>query len=1177
MRLTPSQRQALNIEKHICVTAGAGSGKTTVLVERYLKILREGNADPQEIVAITFTDKAAAEMKERIIEELSLHEERERSERDNPLQGLREKMSTAHISTIHAFCSRILREFPFQAGVPANFSILQGIDQKLLLQETVKQTLRDIATDEEDKHRDAFTRLLQRYGGQQKLVDFFATLINQRDALEHLRQEIYRHPNDTEIRGALQKRVRERKQQIQERLISTIDLPEFIRCLNTVLQIASGKNAAAVKDLTQQLETLHGQNSDPSGALNLLTDTAYLITTARNNIAKRDFLGSRVTTTGIEAEINFLVSTAKKSKAAPPIEDNKNTAAEVETDDDFLLSTIHDLLKLYTRISKAYRTAKLSQGKLDFTDLQLKTRDLLRNNKEILQTLIKRHKYYMVDEYQDTNELQYELVMLLTNELTAANLFIVGDPKQSIYAFRGADVRVFTKTKEKIVDNGGDDIRLTENFRSLRDTVGFVNYFFNHLMGDGKETEFEVEYEALTQARHVKINGAVEILLGKQGEDAADEYTLIAQHIKNMRWNKAPISERGKNGVEGERPIEYGDIAILIRSRRHLPDIENALLEADIPYLTTGGVGFYQRQEIYDIWNYLNFLNDPKENETSLAAVLRGPAFGISDTELYEISLQKGENFWEQAQNYQDRSNNLRTAIATLKKHKQFAHRMPVNQLIVTIVNETGMIGTLKTGKQGQQRWVNYQKLLEHARNFDGDETKQILPDFIEFLDILIEEERREGQAPVEASSGAVEIMTIHASKGKQFPVVILPRLDRQGQTDREPFIDEAFGIGFSPLNPDKDYSKTEPDLVTHMKNRTNEKEIAEKKRLFYVGTTRACDRLILSGTLSDSGKPQQILEWLYKHLDIDEEDRLLELPVSLEVFRGNSKNTESFQLQIPIHQGVTETESIDEISDETTPVDFPELPRKPVLTGTSAAFSVSELANYARCPLRYQLQNVLQIPTNGQETPDVDEDEINAALRSTLARIRQQSDIEELDTTIDEVLENYPEVTTESKIGNQSSLLQHVNNFISSELGETAFSASTVQVNQHIHADINGHIVDGTFDRLFKDETGNYQIINFKTDAAQNLDTPDPEMELYSLLLHRCYPNQSSVTINIFFTEHGQSEQRHFSPAQLQELQEQWEKRILALQGGVYEKNLEHCCSCPHADSDGQCIITEA
>lgn len=1176
MRLTPSQRQALNIEKHICVTAGAGSGKTTVLVERYLKILREGNATPQEIVAITFTDKAAAEMKERIVEELSLQDEQDGSEQDNTLQGFREKMSTAYISTIHAFCSRILREFPFQAGVPANFSILQGIDQRLLLQEIVQKILRDIATNEEDKHRDAFTRLLQRYGGQQKLVDLLSTMINQRDALEHLMQEIYRHPNDTEIREALQKRVRERQQEIQERLMSTIDIREFTQCLNTVLQVARGKKADGAKKLIHQLEGQYETNLNAPEVPNLLKEIAQLITTGKNEIATQSFLPKSIDRTGITDEIDFLVATSKKIKNIPILEKEKDDEKtdDVETDDDFLLSTIHDLLKLYTRISQAYRTAKLSQGKLDFTDLQLKTRDLVRNNAEIRQKLVSRHKYYMVDEYQDTNELQYELVMLLTNELTAANLFIVGDPKQSIYAFRGADVRVFTKTKEKIVNNGGDDIRLTENFRSLRHTVGFVNYFFNHLMGDGKASEFEVEYEALTQARPVKANGTVEILLGKQDDDLADEYALIAHHIKSMKANAKTIHKRGENGQETEHPIEYDDIAILIQTRTHLPNIENALLEADIPYLTTGGVGFYQRQEIYDIWNYLNFLNDPKENQISLAAVLRGPAFGISDTELYEISRQKGENFWEQAQNYQDRSHNLRTAIATLKRHGQFARRMPVNQLIVTIVNETGMIGTLKTGKQGQQRWVNYQKLLEHARNFDGDETKQILPDFIEFLDILIEEERREGQAPVEASRGAVEIMTIHASKGKQFPVVILPRLDRQGQTDREPFIDEALGIGFSPLNPDKDYSKTEPDIVTHMKNRTNEKEIAEKKRLFYVGTTRACDRLILSGTLP----AMNVLGWLYTHLNIDEEDRLLELPVSLDVFTGNRRNSESFQLQIPIHQALTEIASADEISDETIPVDFPDRPRKLEPTGTFAAFSIPELANYARCPLRYQLQNVLQIPTNGQEVLDLDEDAMDTALRYTLARIRQQSDVENLDTTIDQALQTYhPAGVEEGTAQLTKTLRKHVNNFINSELGETAFAAATVQMNQHIHADINGHIVDGRFDRLFKDATGNWQIINYKTDEAQNLDTPDPEMELYSLLLHKLYPTQSTVTINIFFTEHGRWEQMHFSVAQLQAVQEQWQEKILALQRGVYEKNLEHCCACPYADPDGQCIIKEA
>ena len=1171
MRLTPSQQQALNTDKHICVTAGAGSGKTMVLVERYLKILRDGNADPQEIVAITFTEKAAAEMKERIIEQLSPQEERDGSEQDNSLHGFRDKMSTAHISTIHAFCSRILREFPFQAGVPANFSILRGIDQKLSLQQIIKETLKDIATNEEDEHRDELTRLLQRYGSQQKLVDFFSTMINQRDVIEYLMQEIYRNPNDTEIRGILQERVRERTQQIRERLLSTIDIPKFIQCLNTVLQVARGKRAEEANDLIQQLKGQYETNLNSPEALNLLKEIAQLITIGKNKTAKiatQSFLPKSIDRTGITDAIDFLVSTAKKIIVVPSVENNENGTNQDETDDDFLLSTTRDLLELYNKVFNAYQTAKLSQGKLDFADLQLKTRDLLRNNEEIRQKLVSQYKYYMVDEYQDTNELQYELVMLLTNELKSAKLFIVGDPKQSIYRFRGADVSIFKKTQQKIEENGGLDISLTENFRSLRDTVGFVNYFFNRLMGDGKETEFEVEYEALTQARPVEGNGAVEILLGKQDEDSANEYTLIAQHIKNMKANQETVWKRGGNGVEAEHPIEYGDIAILIRSRRHLPDIEHALLEAGIPYLTTGGVGFYQRQEIYDIWNYLHFLEAPEKNQTSLAAILRGPAFGISDAELYEISLQKAENFWDKAQSYQNRSHNLNRAITTLKKHSQFADRMPVNRLIITLVNETGMIGTLQTGKYGQQRWANYQKLLELARNFDGDENKQTLPEFVEFLDTLITEEPQEGEAPVEADSGAVQIMTIHAAKGKQFPIVILPRLDRKGQTDMEPFIDETFGIGFSPLNPDKDYKKTEPDIVTHIKDRANEKEIAEKKRLFYVGTTRACDRLILSGTLPAAN----MFGWLYKYLNIDEEDRLLNLPVALELFRGHNTSSQSFQLQIPIYWELADNPSADEASDETTSVNFPEPLQKLDPAGTSAAFSVSELVNYARCPLRYQLENVLRIPVNGQEESEADENEMNTALRYTFSQMRRRSDIEKLDATIDEALENYPEATPEST----EILRTHVNNFINSELGETAFSASTVQVNQNIHADINGHIVDGRFDRLFKDETGNYQIINYKTAETQNLDTPNPEMELYSLLLHRRYPNQSTVTINIFFTEHGRWEQMHFSPSQLQEVQEQWQEKILALQRGIYEKNLEHCCSCPYADLDGQCIITE-
>ena len=1152
--LTSQQRAALNIDKHICVTAGAGSGKTTVLVERYFKILRESGFSPRDIVAITFTDKAAAEMKGRIIEKLNKAEDLDDHE------TFLEEMNTAPISTIHAFCSRILREFPFQAGVPANFSVLQRIDQKLLLQQTIKNTLRDIATNMDDQHHCELRHSLQRYGNRQKLIDIFSTMIEKREVILRLMEEIYSNHDEKDIPETW-------KEVFSARMLSETEVAEFIRCLTTVLQVARGKNAAEVNILTSKLETLPDKDSSLPNVLNLLKEIADLITIKDGKIATTNFLKRGVDTTDVETEITYLESAAAKIKAAPSLD-----ADEGETDDELLLSTTHDLFTLYRCIFDAYQNVKLSQGKLDFADLQIKTHDLLRNNEEIRQQLVGRYQYYMVDEFQDTNKLQYELIMLLTNDLEDANLFIVGDPKQSIYAFRGADVRVFDKMKQKIQEKSGEDIQLKVNFRSLHDPVGFVNHFFEGLMGDRPETEFEVAFEPLTKGRAQNANGAVEIILGQRNNEEVNEYALIAQRIKKMIVNEEIIWVQGEGRDKPPQPIRYGDIAILIRSRRHLPDIEHALLSADIPYLTTGGVGFYQRQEIYDIWNYLNFLNAPSENGTSLIGILRGPAFGISDTELYEISRQAGNRFWEKAQNYQTPTNQLTNAIATLKNHMWIAHRLPVNQLILTVVNETGLIGTLKLGKQGQQRWANYQKLLDLARNFDSDENKQILTDFIDFLDILITEEPREGEAPIEESSTAVQIMTIHSAKGKQFPVVILPCLNRTGQSAREPFIDEELGIGFSPLKPEEGYEKTAPEIVNLMKNRANAKDEAERKRLFYVGTTRAEDRLILSGSLSESRTPQNLLKWLYEHLDISPEDNSLNISIRLETYPENANGIESLELNIPIIKQLDDTVTEDQTLDDITSLEFLEHPFSiPKPSGFDASFSVAELANYACCALRYYLENVLRLPRFEAEQAASDETNMDEAIRSVLARIKDRSHLRNLENLIETASENYLETTDQRVI-----LETHVNNFLYSEPAEDVLSASETWTNHRIHADVNGHIISGRIDRLFKDQAERWQIINYKTSEAQDFEAYQPEMELYALLFHKAYPNAPTVTIKFYFIGQNEFEQRDFNAVEFQEVAEVWQRKITDLQQGIYDKNLIHCRCCPYADSQGQCIITE-
>ena len=1231
MQLTPSQEQALDINHHICVTAGAGSGKTTVLVERYLKILQEGNVTPRQVVAITFTEKAATEMKERVIEKLS--EIADTAQREHFLQ----QMNTAPISTIHAFCSRILREFAFAAKVPANFSLLQGIDQRLLLQETLQRTLRDIATNPQDRHHNELRRALQHYGNRQKLGELFATLVEKREIVAKLMREVYDTQNDDSI----------------YELWNQHPVNKWVTCLEAVLQVAKGKDAARVNTLTQKL----AMELNRIEQLNLLKEIADLITTTDGNIAKQNFFGRGTLTKDLEShlqtEINFLQTAAGEIKGA----------AGTGEDDELLLNTTRDLLALYTRIFDDYQIAKLATGHLDFADLQMKMRDLLRQNADIQQKLIDRHKYYMIDEFQDTNELQFELVMLLTNCLKDANLFIVGDPKQSIYGFRNADVRVFERMRRILIEQGGKAISLKENFRSLRDPIGFVNYFFGNLMGDGSETEFEVPYEQFTKARPVEATGTVEILCGRKGDETANEYALIARHIKNMIGTARQVWIRGEED-ETPRHIQYGDIAILIRSRRHLPDIENALHEAGIPYLTTGGIGFYQRQEIYDIMNYLTFLdaqtkhkgrlveirNDTPDNisdsgnhdqestptaemgttsQVSLIGILRGPAFGISDTELYEISRQRpekgGKSFWDKVQAYvgrgehseTPRSMHLQNAVDTIERHMQVAQHIPINQLILAVVNETGMIGTLKTGKKGQQRWANYQKLLDIARNFDSDEKTQTLSDFIKFLDILITDEPREGDAPVEADSGAVQIMTIHAAKGKQFPIVILPCLGRGSRPTLPPFIDETLGIGFNPHKPTENYDKSEPYVVAVTKNRQRAKEAAESKRLFYVGATRARDKLILSGTLPENKRPQNMLKWLYTHLNIGEDDNVLKLAVELNVLADNRSSSHSIELPIPLHRALEDIASETEDADKgkcrsdlpiaieaESAVEFPAAPKdvlQPTVIGTS--LSVDELANYARCSLRYYLEHVLRLPPTVASDNGDDSDGIRSipttmldfAVRHVLRQIKTSATMHRLDEAIHKVSHDYQIEIPAAYVGpiersetGQSAadshfhdiLRTHTDSFLNSELGKTALAAAETYTERKIHVQIGKHILTGSLPRLFKDAAEQWQIIDYKTDPvtqntfADNLKQHSALMELYGILLHKKYPEQKTVTVNLFFTEVQRTAFISFHLQEIADLLQHWQKRIADLQQEPFEKNLQHCRFCPYADEIRNCLI---
>ena len=1206
MEFTLNQKKAHDLNRHISVTAGAGSGKTAVLVHRYVKILLETDLHPSHVVAITFTRKAAAELKQRIVTEL---EARLQQEPDNTkLESIKTGMLYAQISTIHSFCARILREYPVEAGVDASFSELQGILQRLTLREIIESTLREISNrPEEDEIRVKLVELLRIFG-KTRLERHLSELVNQREAVDRLMRNLYNR-TDSEVLDIWHGYV---QSQLTQSLVNQFTTEDWLRCLNRVLEVATGRNASIVLELV-------GSISPELAILNVIPifiELAPLILTKDGKIRKGDFLGLGVEIDTIKEDIDFLVRAAKHILSFPSITD----------DDRLLIHVTRSLLAVYSEVHEAYEYHKIQTGQLDFDDLQIKVRDLLRQE-SIHEQIAQRYPYIMVDEYQDTDQLQYEILDLLAviNENTRKqkpsdskldNLFIVGDEKQSIYGFRGADVRVFDRTRKDIIayqsglieqsaliqdfawqeetleasdSEKRGELHLPENFRLLRNLVAFVNLVFEPLMKG--RNEFEVTYESLIQGRTTDHPGDVELLIGskEQADDnsqsPANEYELIAARIRHLVEIGETIWTDEGDG-EKPRPIRYGDIAILIRTRTRLPEIESALFNAEIPYKITGGLGFYQRQEIYDIGNYLQFLANPA-NDVALAGILRAPFFGVSDVELYEVTQPSSTtSFWQKVQDYVDWTDQPSTspidsAVRILRSHLEICDRIPASELIRKIVNDTGMVGVLAVGQNGAQRWANYEKLLGIAREFERLGFTNIF-DFLEQLDLLIEEEEGEGQATTQLTADVVQIMTIHAAKGLEFPVVILPNLDRRFRSDQEPFIDDLLGIGFRPTDPKNNYKQSDPGATQLMRERAKNKTEAEEQRLFYVAATRARDRLILSGTADKRGNATCWLNWLFDALeisDIPSEGELLR-PMKIEVSSGEKATSIPFDLPIRIIKSLDGLDPVEEKVPAPSPsTEFPAFRIEPLIaSAVGKTFSVAELTTYVHCPTRFYLQHQIQMPISD---PHPEETARETAVHGVLARLRTRKDCER---------DLEPLIRAVSVDVSAETVREDVKGFLDSAIGEMALNADEGYCERHIHAEIGPHIVDGIADRLLKDSRGLWQIIIYETDRINQVgignpaDYYKPQIELYALLIHRLHPEQQVIPVTIYFTDLATAYSVEITREELQDIEEAWLERIEAIQialssdaigVGRFEKNTEHCPLCPYF-VDGECMVSD-
>jgi len=813
MGLTERQaRAALDHTRSKCVTAGAGTGKTHVLVQKYISLLESG-VDVGDILALTFTEKAAAEMKVRVRQALA-----ERG--GEAWDAVRDEFLWAKISTFHAFCASVLREFPLEAGVGPGVTVLDEREAILLADEAMNDL---IYGDPPQGARDAVIGVLRAVGAYE-LKNYLEALYSRRDDSETF---------FAALRGS--------EEVVLDAWTAAVE-GERAKARAAFFDRA-GPSLETLKDLSAR----YPGERDPAETYlravepHLAADAVAALAGVHTGSRFRANMGQKQNWAGddlerLRAAYGVLKGCLKDHETACP--------PAIDPADPFTRATLdflHDLGTVYRAFTGAVEAEKRRRNALDFDDLVNRTHRLFADHADIAAHFRDRFRFVLVDEFQDTDPVQIAIIHAILGR-EPGNLFIVGDPKQSIYLFREADVAQFRHTRDLIEqDLGGETIALDVNFRSTPEVVGFTNAVFGALMAEsGRPWEFL--YEPLRAFRQEA--GSVELLLCPKVKDRAAgrraEAEMVARKIR-------AIVERGEKQVyrNGEgRPAGYGDIAVLLERRTNLSYYEWALERYGVPYRVHAGLGFYERQEVYDVYNILRFLVNDLD-DVALYGLLRSPYFGFSDARLFAVAGSEA-SLWERLQRSPDPD--AAAAVSTLRGWLSVARRLPPARLIRRIVEESGIAVVFGGMAGGEQAAANVEKLIAIAREADCS----TLADLVGELGRCIDERQREGDAPLELAPGdGVSIMTVHAAKGLEFPVVVVPDLAETPKTGGATImVGGGLLLGVSIPNPANDHEREETPVLRLLKAEYRQKEEAERKRLFYVAATRARDHLILCGVM---------------------------------------------------------------------------------------------------------------------------------------------------------------------------------------------------------------------------------------------------------------------------------------------------------------------------------------
>jgi ATP-dependent helicase/nuclease subunit A len=790
LSLTEEQRRAVDASGSVVVVAGAGTGKTHMLTERYLHHLSEDNLSPLELVAVTFTEKAAEELRSRVRELVR----RRLAAREDLLAEL----EAAQISTIHALCARVCREHPEEAEVPPDFGILDELRGRLWTADRLADAMDDLP---EEHYRVVPYPLLQ--------VALESLLSDPLAAEEALVKgpEGWRDLIEEAREGALSAYLEEPALKSARWTLELCEGDDEDRmeqsrraALSALGELEAGGNQRSAFESLTSIDLRGGKKKAWSdGELESVKDALRIVRELARSELRRGIV-----------------------------------VLEPGPADERLAGALPILRDAFNRARTFLTAAKRRSRVLDFADLEVHALRAL-EHEEVREYYHERWRAFLVDEFQDTNPVQAELLERLTK---VATLTVVGDEKQSIYGFRRADVEVFRRFRDRILSEGGEEVVLATSFRGHSELVGVLNSVFSSVLGERRQDLEANRQEPPHEAPHVRLYAVEAEGRVPKAQLQRMEATHIARQLREMLDQGTGIYDAA---ASTSRPLRPGDIAILSRVWAPLEIYGDALAADGIPSVHAGGGNLLETREAKDAIALLRFLADPND-DLALVAVLRSPFFAMDDRLLHGLAQEreKGVTWWQLLQEADaPQLDTVKEVLGKLLSKRRLEPATAVLRLADHLTGYTAVIANLPGAERREADWRGFVELVGDLER-GSDDTFTV----IRWLRQLHEAEAQVPRPPIEAGD-AVSLMTIHAAKGLEWPVVVIPDLARAMPSS-------SGAVAFDPeLGVSVDFGEEggQPALHHLIRDKKARLEEDETRRVFYVAPTRARDHLILTCT----------------------------------------------------------------------------------------------------------------------------------------------------------------------------------------------------------------------------------------------------------------------------------------------------------------------------------------